>query len=613
MAEKKQSPQGPERFLFKSAGIALWGFSLMLFIMLLPAIALKMNPASEQAGPEALKTQSLIAFSPLFMTIALVITALFFAVLQNKYFVATAIAEGKTAGKENLKRMLIPVLRYKEILLLAGDKPLIKPMIICSALFWISMLVFGLLSPFPFFFFLAAVLLFYASVKKSTGKCFGKILRGWTFILLIVFLLSSVDGLRAVNAPAAAADPAIPRDRRELAELLEKDVKPCPEFIQMAQQYISGNHVCDKLNDALFYYAVPLKFRKEAEKVLADPQTEKTFAPLEKALDEGKRFNYGFSSAEYLWYRPGSNYFNRVAGRYFGAKILQALEKGNREEVMKNFRRLSRFQENIQNGSFCFNLISASNLELNRAFLVGAMLSRNILTDADLQEIASLNAGREQKLHAILVTALRSEALLERELICDMMKLYPWIQSSESVDGKLFQSSILRFLLRGNNAFPPNTWNKVIQNKILDESTAKFNAMLKKYPGQKNLPQDKEKFKGTYFVTLNFESQKSTVCSLYHAVTCVRLTDLALNVEKFRRTHKRLPETLAELKIVIPVDAVTGEKLGYKSSGFEIETYPGPGKRKRMKFDGWQLHGTVKDYINISVPAAWPVPAPLAE
>ena len=77
MAEKTQKTQGPERFLFKSAGIALWGYSLMLFIMLLPPIALKMNPGASEAGPEALKTQSLITFSPLFMTIALVVTALF--------------------------------------------------------------------------------------------------------------------------------------------------------------------------------------------------------------------------------------------------------------------------------------------------------------------------------------------------------------------------------------------------------------------------------------------------------------------------------------------------------------------------------------------------------
>ena len=612
MAQKNNTPQGPERFLFKSAGIALWGFTLMLFIMLLPAIALKANTGSALADAEALKTQSLIAFSPLFMALASIVTALFFAVLQNKYFVAAAIAEGKTAGKENMKRLMIPVLRYKELLSLAGDKPLIKPMIVCSALYWISYLVFGLLSPVPFYFQLAAILLFYMSAR-GTGKRLGIILRGWTFVLLIIFLLSSADGIKALTQAPAVPDKTIPQNRSELAELLEKKAKPCLKFMQMTQQYMSGNHVCDKLNDARFYYAVPLKFRKETDKILADPQTGKTFAPLEKALDENKRFNSDFTSTEYLWYRPGSDYFNRVAGRYFSAKILQALEKGNRQEVMKNFRRLSRFQENIQNGSFCFNLITTFNLELNRAFLIGAMLSRNILTAADLQEIASLNAGREQKLHTVLMTALRSEALVEKELINDMMKLYPWIQSSESADGQLFSSSILRFLLRGNNALPPNTWNKVIHNQILDECTAKFNAMLKKYDGKMNLPEDKDKFKGTYFVTLNLDSQRSAVVCLYHAITCVRLTDLALKVENFRRTHKRLPATLDELKTTIPVDAVSGKKLEYKSSSFEVVTYPGPGKTGRMSFKGWQLSGSPADYINLSVPASWPVPAPLSE
>ncbi|MBR1951075.1 MAG: hypothetical protein IKA32_00765, partial [Lentisphaeria bacterium] len=227
-----------------------------------------MNPGAAKAGPEALKTQSLITFSPLFMTIALVVTALFFAVLQNKYFVASAIAEGKNAGKEDLKRMLNPVLRYKEILRLAGDKPLIKPMIICSALFWISLLVFGLLSPFPFYFLLAAILLFYASVQRSTGKSMGKFLRGWTFVLLIVFLLSSVDGLRAWKVPETVADSTIPRNRKELAVLLDCDSVD-RDFAVLTQKYMAENHICDKLNDARFYYAVPARFRAEAKKIIA--------------------------------------------------------------------------------------------------------------------------------------------------------------------------------------------------------------------------------------------------------------------------------------------------------------------------------------------------------
>ena len=609
MAEKTQKTQGPERFLFKSAGIALWGYTLMLFIMLLPAIALKMNPGTAEAGAEALKTQSLITFSPLFMTIALVVTALFFAVLQNKYFVASAIAEGKNAGKEDLKRMLIPVLRYKEILRLAGDKPLIKPMIVCSVLFWISLLVFGLLSPFPFYFLLAAILLFYASIQRSSGKRMGKVLRGWTFVLLIVFLLSSVDGLRALKAPETAADSSIPRNRKELAALLNCS-SPDKEFTALTQKYMAENHVCDKLNDARFYYAVPARFRLEANKIISSEQTKKTFSELEKALDAGKYFTHDFTSAPYLWYQTGYGQFDRIVCRFFSAKILHALETGNRAEVMKNFRRLTVFQKNIQQGNFSTGLVTVFHLELNRAFLIGTMLGRGILTDKDLQEISSYNKKREQELYKVLMTSLRSEALFERELIDDMMKVYPWIQSSEASDGKLFKSKVMQFLLRGNNAFPPNTWNAVIHRKIRSESTAKFNAMLKKYADCKKFSADEKKLTGTYFVMLNYNAQNAGIAGLYHAITFVRMTDTALKIEKFRRANKRLPKTLEELKVPVPVDAVSGKKIAYTASGFEVQTYPGPGKTDRMKFDGWQLYGSIRDYVNLSVPTTWPVPAP---
>ena len=609
MADKTRISQGPERFLYKSAGIALWGYTLMIFVMLLPAVALKMNPASEVPGPEALKTQSLITFSPLFMALSLIVTALFFAVIQNKYFVAAAIAEGKQAGKDDLKRMLIPVLRYKEILRFAGDKPLIKPMIVCSVLFWISFAVFGLLSPVPFYFLLAAILLFYASVQKSTGKRMGRFLRGWTFVLLIVFLLSSVDGMRALSAPRLEPDKSIPANRTELAALLNRN-KADKDFTLLFTKYMAQDHVCDKLNDARFYYAVPEKFRKDAEKILALPQTAETFSGLEKALDEGKYFTHDFTAAQYLWYQPGFDQFDRIVCRLFSAKILQALEKGDRAEVMKNFRRLTVFQRNILNGNFSSGLIAVFHFELNRAFLTGAMLGRAVLTEKDLQEIASYNKNREQELHRILLTALRSEAFFERELIDDMMKLYPWLQSSEASGGQLFKSRIMQFLLRGNSSFPPNTWNAVIHRKIQDESTAKFNAMLKKYAGNRQLPAEEKKLKGTYFVMLNYETQKTAAACLYHAITCVRMTGLALEIEKFRRDRKRLPETLEELKIPIPADAVSGKPVAYRKAGFEVLTFPGPGKTGRMKLKGWQLYGTVRDYINICVPTQWPVPAP---
>ena len=613
MTVKNNAPQGPERFLFKSAGIVLWGYTLMLFIMLLPPIALKMNPGAEMPGVESLKTQSLIAFSPLFMTLAGIVTAMFFAVVQNKYFVASALAEGKDPGPNPLKRLLIPVWRYREIYLLAGEKPLIKPMLVCSVLYWISIFAFGMLSPFPFYFQLAAILLFYASVKRSTGRRLGRFMRAWSFILLIGFLMSGIDGFRALTSPGEKLDTFIPSSRQEWQKELLSGKENLYDFAPLARDYIFQKHVCSKLNDARFHYAVPEKFRKMTAETLAHPQTVKTFSVLEQALDDGKFLYYDFLSSPYHWYQPGYSQFKPVIGRYFGAKILQALEKGDRVEVMKNFRRLSAFGDCVQRGDFSFSLITTFYQELNRAFLIGAMLGRNILTDQDLQEIASFNAGREEKLLASLPAALRGEALLERELINDMMKLYPWIQSSESTDGNLFSSAVLKFLLRGNNAFPPNTWNKVVHKQILDESAKKFDLMLSRFDKKSQFPKEDKKFSGSYFVILNYKAQQNAAECIYHAATFVRMTDLALKIEKFRRAHNRLPATLKELNTPIPLDAYSGKKISFKAPAFEITTYPAPAKTGRMSVQGWQLHGSIKDYINVNVPTSWPLPAPKAE
>jgi hypothetical protein len=334
---------------------------------------------------------------------------------------------------------------------------------------------------------------------------------------------------------------------------------------------------------------------------------------LEKALDDGKFLYYDFLSSPYLWYQPGYSQFKPVIGRYFGAKILQALEKGDRAEVMKNFRRLSEFQACVQGGDFSFSLITTFYLELNRAFLVGAMIGRNILTDHDLQEISSFNAKREEKLLASLPAALRGEALLERELINDMMKLYPWIQSSESTDGNLFSSAVLKFLLRGNNAFPPNTWNKAVHKQILNKSAKKFDLMLSRFDKKVQFPKEDKKLSGTYFVILNYKAQLNAAECIYHAATFVRMTDLALKIEKFRRANNRLPADLKELNTPIPLDAFSGTKISFKAPAFEITTYPAPAKTGRMSVQGWQLHGSIRNYINVNVPTRWPLPSPIAE
>ena len=610
MQKQTPAPMGPEKFLRKSAGIALWGYTLLLFIMLLPAIAIKSNPGNAEPVQEALKTQTLIAFSPLFMALASMVTAIFFAVSQNKYFIAAAIAEGKAADKGNMKRLMIPFLRYKELLYLAGDTPGIKAMIVCSLLFWISYPVFGLLSPFPVYFQLAAILIFYASVKKKAGQKSGFLMRTWAMALLVVFLLSSIDGMMALKAPYTQLDKSVPATRQELDQMIYQGKDPNVEFSRLTRKFMAQDHICDKLNDARFYYVVPERFRQENQKILSSPQTREIFAPLEKMLFSGQYFNHDLTRTPYLWAQPDHTYFNRVAGRYFGAQILQALENKKPQEAMKYFRLLTAYQKNTQSGDFSYGQNMIFIQELNRTFLIGTMLGSGLLSGKDLQEIASFNRNREAQLRQALLTGLRGEAFFEKELISDMMAVYPWIQSSEYKGGQLPENKVYKFLLRGNNAFPPNTWNAVLRKKILAESAEKFNALLKKYSDNKDYRSEEGQFKGTYFVILNCKAQLTGIVGMFHAMTFARLTNLALEVENFRRRHNRLPGDLAELKIPIPCDAVTGEKITGSFSGFTVETFPGPREKGKMSMKGWQLCGSNKNYITINVPTQWPLPAP---
>lgn len=99
------------------------------------------------------------------------------------------------------------------------------------------------------------------------------------------------------------------------------------------------------------------------------------------------------------------------------------------------------------------------------------------------------------------------------------------------------------------------------------------------------------------------------------------MTDLGLQIEQFRRKHGRLPETLDELDIPLPVDALSGEPIRFTRFARLFEE-DGNGGTISRDLPGWQLSAAggnhekaleeQKEYRRdfFTVITQWPVPAP---
>ena len=99
------------------------------------------------------------------------------------------------------------------------------------------------------------------------------------------------------------------------------------------------------------------------------------------------------------------------------------------------------------------------------------------------------------------------------------------------------------------------------------------------------------------------------------------MTDLGLQIEQFRRKHGRLPETLNELGVKLPVDALSGEPIRFTRFA-RVFWIDGNGRTVSRDLPGWQLSAPGRDFEKapeeqkesnrnfFTVITEWPVPAP---
>lgn len=618
MPENTAVVSRPPRYLARCAAIALWGFSLILFLMQLPWIAVRMNPGTLECGVESLKTQTMVTFAPLFIALGAMVTALFFSAAQNKFLASAAKDRGHAIGKAELRRLFLPFCRQKEIRRLLGDVPLLKASGWCFLFFWGAYLFWGLLSPLPPFFLLAGVLLFFASAGKLSPEKLSAPLKIWTAALLIVFSLSSMDGFAALNSLEKQTSPhGIPSGRAELKQLIYQKETPGTVYNRLAEtaNLPANRKFLKDLIEAQHFYTAHQSWKQKVSQVLKTPELHAFFQELTAELDAGKTAVLDLQlDRPYLWH-PGANwYFSRIAGAYYSSLVFEAIEKRDKGAMMKNFLRLARLYEGLQRGDFIISLSYIFLNELNFSCTLGAVLGSRMLTLEDLAELTPFFRDREEKLRAALFTALKGEAVFERELILDMARVYPWLQNSETQGNALYESRVMQFLLRGNLPLPPHIWNAVMNRKALECSRFKFDFFLKSLEGKatcsqwkKSLP-ELEKYllkNGSYFVMLNYNAARTAVIQLYHAVTCVRMSRTALEIEKFRLVNKRLPADLKELKIPLPQDAVSGEPLSFDNRKISLTFYRDK-KEEVRTFPGWQLAGTEKEHIKLLVPLRMP-------
>lgn len=621
-------PKPAEQYLGKCYALALWSGILLVFISLLPYLAMRNNSGKLLASPGLLKAQLSATFAPLFFTAVLIIVLIFAAILQNKFFAAISAEKGQALYSGRCWKLHIPFLRYRELLEITGSDKNMKISVVCAALFWISVLILGAASPLPVYFAAVSVIFFLRYGGRAVGKKPKIAYRGLAWLLPAAFAVSASGSIYSRCSIAKletfhrekAYRAGIPADRSELAKLLYHDRTPDKTYSAFLD---SGNASAwsNTLFDARFYCALPESFRADARRTLNDSSTRKFFRMIDNAVDSGRILQYDFDlSAVHLWDPGKMPVFTRTVVQYFTGLILTSLEKRRIDDAMRYFRKLTAFQESCLNGDYLLSLTYISLFERNRASVAGYMIGSGLLTDRQLQEIAELNAGREVKLRAALLNALRTEAYFEQEWVRDMSRPYICLQSAAPGNGRSFSSPVIKALLRDAAPFPPHSWNTVLLRHTQMASFMKYESVISYFTGNVDFSVwKKEKFPGfekmiktnsSYFLLLNYPALVNGMESLFNGITFIRMTGAAVKIEQFRRKNNRLPENFSELGVPAPLDAVSGKKLLFSKNGIVEWTWSTNGRDTEFPIPGWVISSDGAPHLEFKVPTKWPVPAP---
>lgn len=621
-----------------------FGVVLLAFVTLPAGCYLLESWLPQEKNNAILLLQMLILLLPLAAAGGACGIAFITAAQQNDFLAQAARERNRPLPEWDDVWLYLPGIRYWFLYRhLAGELPgtscwRLRVMLISAAFFWISLVFIGPLSPIPFCALAVSIGFWLGIARRIAGVPMQKKERlGW-MLLLGCFLVSMLAGYilfyrgrEMLKAEIRLLQNAgIPGSREELKTHLYQGVTPNVKFAELVDQYRDS----DKLTSASGYYASTEAERREIKAYLSGERCRTEFLPLESLVAAGGKLKYPLPLSEKFLMvikLPHRNY-HRAAMRYFSSRIIVALEEKNAQEALRLFRLMTDFQESVLQSDFLIGSLTAFSCESIRLDVIGALLGSGLLSDAQLQEVARRNQGRNEKLYRSLGRGLQQEAFAFLDAIRTLMVPYPEIlRTIRRGDEQEFDDAVLNFLFRGNTtSFPtfPCLWLEVVLQWRM-QHCMRYQSAVMRYFSDRNFWNDegdsalkRQLVTEEWPVSLSFSPDYFSERRRFQRMeTFCRMADLALQIEMFRRKHGRLPETLDELGIPLPVDALSGEPIRFTRFA-RLFGEDGNGGTISRDLPGWQLSAPGRNHDITSeeqqeyrrdfftVITQWPVPAP---
>ena len=630
--------------------ITLSGF-LLLTVMTLPGGCYLLEPWLPLKSFIAIfHSQMFILLLPLVAAGVACMIALVIAAQQTAFLAQAARERNRPFPEWDDVWLCLPGLRYWFLYRhLAEELPgtsrwRLWVMLISAAFFWISLVFIGPLSPIPFCTLAVSIGFWLGIARRIAGVPMQKKERlGW-MLLLGSFLVSMLAGYilfyqgkgEQKAEELLLRNAGIPTNRDELEQHFYQGRIPNAEFGKLVDRNFDYNikKGLECLESASMYYNLPESKRRKIKTYLTGELCQEDFKNIDALIESGDSLKYKMCFPnDYLAgiRMPHLNYYRTVM-RYFSSRIIVALEDKKPSEAMRLFRLADKFQENVLQSDFFIGAIAAFACEYIRSETIGAMLGSGLLSDDNLSEILDLNHNREKKIRSAIRYGLRAETYLVIETVMRLLVPYPKIMSEIRYDGQWqYEEPLLRFLFRGNTTVfptPPCLWTETIQQRYLLYVMRHQRAVIRYFDDPTSqreiLRADLKRELATRELYLERMLQPdyfSDEQSLQYTLTKCKMTNLGLQIEQFRRKHGHLPETLDELGIPLPVDALSGEPIRFTRFVrlFEVD---GNGHTISRNLPGWQLSAPGRNYDItpeerdesrrdfFTVITEWPVPAP---
>ena len=568
------------------------------------------------------------------------------AVSQSCFFSALAKERKEIRSCWSECAICVPILRYWILYRLLAQSARVPALVMIgsSMMFWGIAVVVGPLSPWVLLSFAVSVSAWLMIAKRLANGVLKRSYRVWSIVLLSLFTVSLLAGYITfywteieIKAEMLMLHSAgIPTNREELEQHFYQGRTPNAEFGKLADRNADYNikKGSECLESASWYYKLPESKRRKIKTYLTGKLCQEDFKNIDALIESGDSLKYKMCFPnDYLTrtLMPHLNYYRTVM-RYFSSRIIVALEDKNPSEAMRLFRLADKFQENVLQSDCLIGALVAISCEYIRSETIGAMLGSGLLSEDNLSEIQDLNHNREAKIRNAMRYGLRAEAYLVIETVMRLLVPYPKIMSEIQYDGQWqYEEPLLRFLFRGNTTVfptPPCLWPEAIQQRYLLYAMRHQRAVIRYFDD----PTSQREFLRTdlkrelatrelYIERMLLPDYSSVERRLQRTLTISKMTDLGLQIEQFRRQHGRLPETLDELGIPLPVDALSGEPIRFTRFA-RLFGENGNGGTISRDLPGWQLSAAggnhekapeeQKEYRRdfFTVITQWPVPAP---